>query len=100
MSDQFTLFQILDRPVVTEKSTLCLEKGNQVVFRVATWANKVQIKAAVESMFKVQVEGVRTVNVLGKKKRFGRVQGRRSDWKKAVVRLKEGDSIDFAAGIS
>ncbi len=97
MSDPYTLYKVLEAPVITEKSTLCLEKGNQVVFRVATWANKAQIKAAVEKRFKVNVEGVQTQRLNGKNKRFGQQQGKRRDWKKAVVRLKEGDTIDFHA---
>lgn len=97
MSDQFTLFKVLESPLVTEKSTMHLEQANQVVFKVATWANKAQIRAAVENLFKVTVLDVRTQNMIGKKKRFGRLQGRRKDWKKAVVRLSEGDSIDFFA---
>lgn len=95
MSDSTELFKILKAPRVTEKSTLCLGTGNQVVFSVAPDANKLQIKAAVEKMFKVNVLAVQTARVKGKEKRFGRVMGRRKDWKKAVVRLKEGQSIDF-----
>ncbi|MBF0369245.1 MAG: 50S ribosomal protein L23 [Magnetococcales bacterium] len=97
MSDQTTLFKVLRAPRVTEKATLCLEKGNQVVFEVATWANKPQIKAAIEKFFDVNVVSIQTVNVKGKNKRFGRLMGRRNDWKKAVVRLQEGQSIDFHA---
>lgn len=95
MSDQYTLFQVLSAPRVTEKTTLCQEMGNQVIFEVATWANKGQIAAAVEKMFKVKVTSVQTMNVKGKFKRFGRTQGRRKDWKKAIVRLDEGQTIDF-----
>lgn len=95
MSDPTTLYEVLRSPLVTEKSTMSLEKANQVAFRVATWANKSQIKAAVEKMFKVKVLGVQTINMKGKSKRFGRLQGQRSDWKKAVVRLEEGSSLDF-----
>ncbi|MEO5366270.1 MAG: 50S ribosomal protein L23 [Magnetococcus sp. WYHC-3] len=97
MSDANILFRVLRSPVVTEKSTLCLEKANQVVFDVATWANKYQIKAAVEQLFKVQVLAVNTANIKGKEKRFGRTMGRRNDRKKAVVTLAEGQSIDFHA---
>ncbi|MBF0424701.1 MAG: 50S ribosomal protein L23 [Magnetococcales bacterium] len=95
MSDALTLFEVLRAPVVTEKSTMVMAKGNQVVFKVAAWANKPQIKAAVEAMFKVKVLGVQTSNMGGKEKRFGKTVGRRNDWKKAVVRLAEGQSIDF-----
>lgn len=95
MSDSNTLYQILTAPRVTEKSTLCQEIGNQVVFKVALTSNKRQIKAAVEKMFKVTVVSVQTSNVRGKVKRFGKTMGKRKDWKKAVVRLNEGQSIDF-----
>ncbi|MBF0625019.1 MAG: 50S ribosomal protein L23 [Magnetococcales bacterium] len=95
MSDALILYKVLEGPMVTEKTTQCLEKGNQVVFRVATWANKRQIKAAVEKFFKVTVLAVRTQNVKGKTKRFGKLIGRRKDWKKAVVRLPEGQSIEL-----
>jgi len=97
MSDQNSLFQVLTCPRVTEKSTLCMERGNQVIFRVNTRANKPQIKAAVEKLFDVTVVSVQTMNVRGKVKRLGRNTGRRKDWKKAMVRLAEGQSIDFDA---
>jgi len=97
------LMQVLLAPVVSEKSTFVGEKNNQVVFRVATDANKAEIKAAVELMFgkpeqKLEVAGVRIVNVRGKQKRFGRFMGRRGDWKKAYVCLKPGQEITFAEG--
>ncbi|MBF0152418.1 MAG: 50S ribosomal protein L23 [Magnetococcales bacterium] len=95
MSNALTLFGVLQAPVVTEKSTMVMAKGNQVVFKVATWANKPQIKAAVEELFKVKVLEIQTLNMNGKEKRFGKTAGRRSDWKKAIVRLAEGQSIDF-----
>jgi len=95
MSTVNTLYQILDSPRVTEKSTFCLEQGNQVVFRVSSESNKRQIKAAVEKMFKVEVVSVQTSNVPGKTKRIGRTVGRRKNWKKAVVRLAEGQKVDF-----
>ena len=95
MKDSNGLFQILLAPRVTEKSTLCLEQGNQMVFKVIPSANKSQIKAAVEKMFDVDVLAVQTARVQGKRKRFGRVIGQQKSWKKAVVRLKEGQSIDF-----
>ncbi|MBF0157968.1 MAG: 50S ribosomal protein L23 [Magnetococcales bacterium] len=95
MSDLNTLYQVLRAPVITEKSTLCTEKGNQVIFKVANWANKQQIKAAVQKMFSVEVLSVQTLNMNGKKKRFGRTMGQRKDWKKAFVRLASGQNIDF-----
>lgn len=98
MSDQNTLYGILVAPKITEKATLCHEKGNQVVFEVAKKANKRQIRAAVEKLFDVNVVSVQTQNMKGKYKRFGQRMGRRNDWKKAVVRLQEGQSIDFFAG--
>jgi len=96
MSD-LTLFNVLLGPHITEKSTLTLESANRVVFRVARWSNKAQIKAAVEKLFSVDVLDVSTQNSKGKVKRFGQTVGKRADWKKAMVRLKEGQSIDFGA---
>ena len=98
MSDQYSLYNILSAPKVTEKSTLCNEKGNQIVFEVAKTANKMQIRAAVEKLFSVEVVSVQTMNMKGKNKRFGQTTGRRNDWKKAIVRLKEGQTVDFFAG--
>lgn len=95
MSDPYTLYKVLEAPHITEKSTLCLERANQVVFKIAPWANKSQVKAAVEKMFKVKVLGVQTMNVKGKTKRFGRLNGKRKDWKKAIVRLEEGENIEL-----
>ena len=97
MSDPYLLYKVLDAPKVTEKATLCLAQGNQIVFRAAPWANKFQIKAAVEKMFSVKVVSVQTAVVKGKRKQVGRIAGRRKDWKKAVVRLEDGQSIDFYA---
>ena len=96
------LAQVLLAPVISEKSTFVGEKSNQVVFRVAGDATKPEIKAAVELMFgkkdrKIEVAGVRIVNVKGKEKRFGRFMGRRRNWKKAYVRLAAGQEINFAA---
>jgi large subunit ribosomal protein L23 len=92
------LMQVLLAPVVSEKSTFVADKNEQVVFRVMPDATKPEIKAAVELMFKVQVEAVQVVNVKGKEKRFGRFMGRRRNWKKAYVCLKPGQEINFAAG--
>ena len=89
------LFQIIRAPLITEKGTLVSERSNQVVFKVDRRANKVEIRRAVETMFKVKVEEVRTVNILGKKRRVGRSLGKRPDWKKAYVTLAEGQRIDF-----
>jgi large subunit ribosomal protein L23 len=88
-------YQIVRRPLVTEKSTLQKEAANQVTFEVHPEANKVEIRKAVEALFKVKVLKVHTSNMEGKKKRLGRSMGKRSDWKKAVVRLKPGEKIEF-----
>jgi len=85
-------------PVITEKGTLVNEIGNQVVFRVHPRANKVEIRHAVETLFKVKVEKVRTSRLLGKARRVGRHLGRRPNWKKAYVTLAEGSRIDFFEG--
>ncbi len=88
------LMKVLLGGVLSEKSANVAE-SNQVVFRVATDATKPEIRRAVELMFEVNVEDVHVLNVKGKNKRFGSKQGKRSDWRKAYVRLKQGDSIDF-----
>lgn len=92
------LLQVILAPVISEKATMLADKREQVIFRVATSATKPEIKAAVELLFKVQVEGVQVANVKGKNKRFGRFNGKRSDWKKAYVCLKPGQELNFAAG--
>ena len=89
---------VVKGPVITEKGTLVNEQGNQVVFRVHPRANKVEIRKAVEVLFKVRVEKVRTSRQLGKIRRVGRHMGRRPDWKKAYVTLAEGNRIDFFEG--
>ena len=85
-------------PVITEKGTLVNQQGNQVVFRVHLHANKIEIRQAVERLFKVKVDKVRTTHQLGKERRVGRHVGRRPDWKKAYVTLAEGHRIDFFEG--
>jgi large subunit ribosomal protein L23 len=90
--------KIIIRPLVTEKSTQQKEGSNQYVFEVHRDANKIEIQSAVERLFKVKVSQVRTSNVLGKVKRVGRKYGKRQDWKKATVTLKEGDRIEFFEG--
>ncbi len=89
---------VIKGPVITEKGTLVNELGNQVVFRVDPRANKVEIRQAVERLFKVKVEKVRTSRLLGKTRRVGKTAGRKSDWKKAYVTLAEGSRIDFFEG--
>jgi len=91
------LMNVVLAPVVSEKSTFVADKNRQYVFRVADHATKPQIKAAVELMFKTQVESVTVSNVKGKVRRFGQVEGRRRNWKKAYVRLAAGQEINFAA---
>lgn len=88
--------QLLIAPVITEKGTVLQEKHNQYLFRVAPRANKIQVREAVEKLFKVHVTGIRTVTVHGKMRRMGRNQGRKPSWKKAIVTLKEGETIDLA----
>ena len=88
---------VLVAPVVSEKGTQIADKYEQVIFRVLADATKPEVKAAVEAMFKVQVESVQITNVTGKSKRFGRHTGRRRNWKKAYVCLKAGQEINFAA---
>ncbi|HEX7706762.1 MAG TPA: 50S ribosomal protein L23 [Thermoanaerobaculia bacterium] len=92
--------QVILRPLVTEKSTLLREDSNVIAFEVAPSANKIQVKSAVEELFKVKVEEVRLFNVRGKVKRMGRWSGKRRDWRKAYVRLKEGEKApDFIEGV-
>ena len=90
---------IIRRPLITEKGTRLKQQENQYVFEVARDANKIEIKRAVESLFRVTVLRVRTIPVKGKLKRVGRFTGRTPDWKKAVAALKEGDSIEFFEGV-
>jgi large subunit ribosomal protein L23 len=90
--------KIIRRPLITEKSTRQKEESRQYIFEVQRDANKIEIQSAVERLFKVKVLQVRTSNVLGKVKRLGRRYGKRPDWKKAIVTLKEGDRIDFFEG--
>jgi large subunit ribosomal protein L23 len=93
--------QIIRRPLVTEKSTIMRELGlNVIAFEVDPKANKIQVKSAVEELFKVKVAEVRLFNVRGKMKRMGRFEGKRRDWRKAYVRLKEGEKApDFIEGV-
>jgi large subunit ribosomal protein L23 len=95
---QERLLQVILAPQITEKATRLGDKDQQIAFKVRTDATKPEIKAAVELLFKVEVDGVSVINVKGKTKRFGRAVGRRQDWKKAYVSLKPGQEINFAAG--
>ena len=101
MSTKFNeerLMQVLLAPQISEKATFVADKNEQVIFIVAPDATKPEIKAAVELLFKVQVESVQVANLKGKTKRFGRNMGRRSDVRKAFVCLKPGQEINFAEG--
>lgn len=93
--NQERLLKILLAPHVSEKANRLSEQHNQVVFKVVRDATKPEIKGAVEMLFSVKVKGVTVVNVKGKRKRFGAMQGQRSDWKKAYVSLEAGHEIDF-----
>ena len=86
-------YDVIVGPLITEKMGVIAEKANVVAFRVARDANKIEIREAIEKIFKVQVEGVRTANFSGKLKRLGRFTGRRPDWKKAYVTLADGQTI-------
>lgn len=92
------LYQVLEAPVITEKSTIAGE-NNQVIFRVPLEATKPQVKEAVETLFKVEVKAVNTLRVKGKVKRFRGQLGKRSDIKKAIVTLADGHSIDVTTGL-
>ena len=92
------MYQVIVSPVVTEKATR-LNEFSQVTFRVALDATKPEIKAAVEKLFSVKVEAVNTVVMKGKTKRFRGREGRRSDWKKAIVKLRAGQTIDLTTGL-
>lgn len=92
--------QVIRRPIVTEKSTTQREADNIIAFEVNGNANKIDVKRAVEELFKVKVQEVRLMNVRGKMKRMGRYVGKRVDWRKAYVRLKEGEKTpDFFEGV-
>jgi large subunit ribosomal protein L23 len=92
-------YDIIKCPVVSEKSTTQKEVHNQLTFEVDRNANRIEIKKAVQSLFHVQVEGVRTLQIKGKYKQRGRIIGKRRDWKKAVVTLKPGERIEIFEGI-
>jgi large subunit ribosomal protein L23 len=97
MSDN--IYKVLKRPLITEKSTIEKDLRNKLFFEVDRSANKIEIKKAVEQIFKVDVLGVRTVNMKGKTKRVGRYTTKQSDWKKAVVTIKPGQRVEFFEGV-
>ncbi len=93
-------YKVLKSPLITEKATLLKVVGRVLAFKVDPHASKKEIKEAVEKIFKVKVEGVRIANFLGKTRRVGKSRGQRPDWKKAYVKLKEGEKmIDFLGGV-
>lgn len=89
------IYGVLEKPIRTERSTILKEKTNQYVFRVRKTATKPEIKKAVEELFHVNVDRVRTMIFAGKVRRVSKSVGRKSDWKKAIVSVKEGQSIDM-----
>ncbi|MCK4950544.1 MAG: 50S ribosomal protein L23 [Gammaproteobacteria bacterium] len=98
--NQERLMKVLLSPHISEKTTRLADNNNQITFKVLPNATKQEIKSAVEFLFKVNVTGVQVMNVKGKKRRFAQTIGRRKDWKKAYVTLREGDDIDFAGAES
>lgn len=92
-------FMVVKRPVITEKSTVLAESGNKVVFQVDINANKKEIKKAISNIFNVEVINVNTIKIKGKKRRVRQQEGKKPDWKKAIVTLKEGDKIEFFEGV-
>jgi large subunit ribosomal protein L23 len=93
------LTDVIRRPLITEKTTILREDGRTIVFHVATGANKIEIKQAIEKLLGSKVESIRTAMAHGKVKRQGRFSGRRSDWKKAYVRLRDGEKVpEFLEG--
>ncbi|GAB7028462.1 50S ribosomal protein L23 [Geotalea toluenoxydans] len=89
------IYSVIKKPLITEKTTIEKDDHNVVSFIVDNDANKIEIKNAVKTLFNVEVESVKTVNVAGKIKRVGKNIGKRSNWKKAYVTLKEGNNVDF-----
>jgi large subunit ribosomal protein L23 len=92
-------YDIIIRPVVTEKTNIQKEAANQVTFEVDRKANRIEVRRAIERIFNVRVANVRTMQIRGKFKRRGRVLGKRRDWKKAIVTLRPGDRIEFFEGV-
>jgi large subunit ribosomal protein L23 len=93
------VYDVIKKPHVTEKSNLQKEEQGQVTFEVSRRANRLEVKEAIEKIFKVKVDSVRTVNVKGKVKQRGRIVGKRRDWKKAIVKLMPGERIEFFEGV-
>ena len=93
------MYQVIVKPLVTEKGTTMLSEGNWVTFKVHPDANKIEVRDAVQKIFSVSVLRVNTQIVRGKRKRFGRTMGQSKAWKKAMVQLKEGDKIEIFEGV-
>ena len=93
------VYDVIVKPIITEKGTRIKDEQNKIVLKVAQEANKMDIKKAVETIFKVKVKDVATMIFKGKKKRIGLRSGERSDWKKAVVTLKEGQTVEYLEGV-
>ena len=93
------LYQVVIKPLVTEKGTMMLSEGNWVTFRVHPNANKIEVREAIQKIFSVSVLQVNTQIVRGKRRRFGKTMGQSKAWKKAMVRLKEGDKIEIFEGV-
>lgn len=93
-----TLFRTIVRPIMTEKTSAAYQDRQEYTFEVAPDASKLAIRAAIQKLFGVTVTGVQTMNVRGKRRRVGQSIGNRSNWKKAIVKLKEGDTIDIFEG--
>jgi large subunit ribosomal protein L23 len=94
-----SLYTVIQRPLFTEKGSQLKESENKILVRVSPEANKLEIKKAIEEIFKVKVEKVSTINIKGKWKRHGKVLGKRPDKKKAVITLKKGEKLDFIEGV-
>ncbi len=93
------IYEVIKGPHITEKATTLKEDNRQVIFKVHPDATKIDIKRAVETIFKTKVLKVRTINVRGKKKRFGRIVGKKPDWKKAIVTIAPGEDIEKFSGV-
>ena len=92
-------YDLIKRPLITEKTNIQKESYNQITFEVDRNANRVEIKRAIQDIFKVKVASVKTIQVKGKTKQRGRIIGKRRDWKKAIVKLMPGERIDFFEGV-
>ena len=92
-------FDLIRRPLITEKTNIQKESYNQITFEVDRNANRVEIKRAIQDIFNVRVASVKTIQVKGKTKQRGRITGKRRDWKKAIVKLMPGERIDFFDGV-